>query len=63
MSNDVATAVEKSMEKVVKQKQKQKMYFPIIYFWSVVEKRFLELLCMCYILFRIYISQKIGLSD
>jgi hypothetical protein len=51
------------MEKAVKQKQKQKMYFPIIYFWSVVEKRLLELLCMCYILFRIYISQKIGLSD
>ena len=38
MSNDVATAVEKSMEKAVKQKQKQKMYFPIIYFRSVVEK-------------------------
>jgi hypothetical protein len=32
MSNDVATAVEKSMEKAVKQKQKQIMYFPIIYF-------------------------------
>jgi hypothetical protein len=32
MSNDVATAVEKSMEKAVKQKQKQKMFIPIIYF-------------------------------